>query len=123
MYYLQSRYYNPEWGSFLNGDEVSCLGKNQDLISYNLILYCSNEPIKNYDPTGMWTFSIGLNYNFFCVAGVSESYYLTLDDDGNLGIQKTEANAIKITLVLFWDGMEQEFRLLYCSLALIQFMI
>lgn len=52
MYYLQSRYYNPEFGRFINGDTV--LGGNQDLLSYNLFAYCSNNPINNFDPTGQW---------------------------------------------------------------------
>lgn len=53
-YYLQSRYYNPEWGRFLNADSTGYLGANGDLISYNLYAYCSNNPVMYVDPTGEW---------------------------------------------------------------------
>ena len=36
LYYLQSRYYNPEWGRFINADDISYLGANGDLEGYNL---------------------------------------------------------------------------------------
>lgn len=51
-YYLQSRYYNPEWGRFLNADGY--LNANGDIIGFNLFAYCSNNPIMGYDPTGEW---------------------------------------------------------------------
>jgi RHS repeat-associated protein len=50
LYYLNSRYYNPEWGRFINSDKV--LGINRDLLSYNLFLYVSNNPIMFLDKTG-----------------------------------------------------------------------
>ena len=50
LYYLNSRYYDPEVGRFLNADGL--LGANEDILSYNLFLYCSNNPINYYDPTG-----------------------------------------------------------------------
>ncbi len=51
FYYLQSRYYDPEVGRFLNADGI--LGANQDILSYNLYAYCSNNPVNLSDPTGM----------------------------------------------------------------------
>ena len=45
LYYLNSRYYDPETGRFVNADGV--LGENQDLLGYNLFAYCSNNPV-NY---------------------------------------------------------------------------
>ena len=50
LYYLQSRYYNPAWGRFLNADGY--LNANGDLIGFNMYAYCSNNPIAGYDPTG-----------------------------------------------------------------------
>lgn len=48
LYYLQSRYYNPEWGRFLNADQV--LETNSKY--YNLFAYCDNNPIMFGDPKG-----------------------------------------------------------------------
>ena len=36
LYYLQSRYYNPEWGRFINADDLAYLGANADLINFTL---------------------------------------------------------------------------------------
>ena len=51
LYYLNSRYYDPQTGRFLNSDEQ--LGLNQDLLSYNLFAYCGNNPINRLDPSGL----------------------------------------------------------------------
>lgn len=50
LYYLNSRYYNPEWGRFINGDSV--LFANNDVISSNLFQYVSNNFIMKCDPSG-----------------------------------------------------------------------
>ena len=52
FYYLQSRYYDPETGRFINADGI--LGANGDILSYNLFAYCSNNPINFSDPSGNW---------------------------------------------------------------------
>jgi len=50
LYYLNSRYYNPEWGRFLNLDDR--VGTNGDLISYNLYAYCGNNFVMGIDLSG-----------------------------------------------------------------------
>ncbi|MBQ4112102.1 MAG: RHS repeat-associated core domain-containing protein [Clostridia bacterium] len=59
LYYLQSRYYNPAWGRFLNEDAY--VNANGDLIGFNMYAYCSNNPIMGCDPTGeiAWHIVIG----------------------------------------------------------------
>ena len=52
LYYLSSRYYDPEVGRFISADGL--LGANQDLLSYNLFAYCSNNPVNCSDPTGQY---------------------------------------------------------------------
>ena len=47
---MQSRYYDPNICRFINADDS--LGANQDILSYNLYAYCSNNPIKYVDYTG-----------------------------------------------------------------------
>jgi len=48
LYYLQSRYYNPATGRFINVDSVLY----NNMLGYNMYLYCNNNPINFYDPTG-----------------------------------------------------------------------
>lgn len=50
LYYLQSRYYNPEWGRFINAD--SLVGETGELLSHNMFAYCTNDPVNNEDPDG-----------------------------------------------------------------------
>ena len=50
LYYLQSRYYNPEWGRFINADGLISTG--QGLIGNNMYAYCLNNPINHKDNTG-----------------------------------------------------------------------
>ena len=50
LYYLQSRYYNPEWGRFLNADGYVSTGSG--LLGQNMFAYANNNPIMFLDPTG-----------------------------------------------------------------------
>jgi RHS repeat-associated protein len=50
LYYLQSRYYNPVWGRFINTD--TDIGTTGYLLSHNIFIYCNNNPINLYDPNG-----------------------------------------------------------------------
>ena len=49
-YYLQTRYYNPEWGRFLNADGY--INANGDILGYNMFAYCGNNPVMGIDPSG-----------------------------------------------------------------------
>ncbi len=54
LYYLQSRYYDPEIGRFINADDIAYLGAGSSFISLNLFAYCGNNPVLGYDPLGHW---------------------------------------------------------------------
>ena len=47
LYYLQSRYYNPEWGRFINADKTEVLNITNNVKQANLYIYAENNPI-NY---------------------------------------------------------------------------
>jgi RHS repeat-associated protein len=51
-YYLQSRYYYPVWGRFINADNLLISG-----IQNNVFSYCDNNPINSIDPTGHLNYS------------------------------------------------------------------
>jgi len=52
FYYLQSRYYDPETGRFLNCDDVNYIGANDTFTGWNGFAYCENEPVDYVDPEG-----------------------------------------------------------------------
>ena len=55
FYYLQSRYYDPEIGRFINADGVSLLNYGlQNPTQYNMFAYCWNNPVNMVDKTGCW---------------------------------------------------------------------
>ena len=53
LYYLQSRYYNPTWGRFINADGYASTG--QGIIGNNMFAYCGNNPTNCIDRSGkLW---------------------------------------------------------------------
>ena len=65
LYYLQSRYYNPQWGRFVNADGYTSTG--QGIIGNNMFAYCGNNPQSRTDQDGYFWREIG---DFF--KGVAE---------------------------------------------------
>ena len=59
LYYLNSRYYNPEFGRFISADGLI---DNRGATSQNLFAYCNNNPVNMADPTG--------HLPFFLVTGL-----------------------------------------------------
>ena len=59
LYYLQSRYYDPETGRFINADDVSYLDP-ETIHGLNLYAYCLNNPVMYSDPKGHFVISIGI---------------------------------------------------------------
>ena len=54
LYYLQSRYYSPDWGRFINADDTDILTQQHELLGKNLFAYCRNNPINLEDSSGNW---------------------------------------------------------------------
>ena len=50
FYYLQSRYYDPEVGRFINSDGYASTG--QGILGYNQFAYCLNNPVRFLDDSG-----------------------------------------------------------------------
>ena len=50
LYYLSSRYYDPQVGRFINADGYVSTG--QDITGYNMFTYCGNNPVSRIDMTG-----------------------------------------------------------------------
>lgn len=59
LYYLNERYYNPEWRRFINSDSYNGqIGGN--ILSHNIYAYTLNNPIMNCDETGNGPVAIAL---------------------------------------------------------------
>ena len=57
LYYLQSRYYDPVTGRFVNGDS---LVDTSDVLGFNMYAYCGNNPVSREDNGGdFWNVIIG----------------------------------------------------------------
>ena len=82
FYYLQSRYYDPEYGRFINADSI--LNANGDVLGYNLYLYCSNNPIMFTDQNGRgWNeFWQGVG-DFF--SNIGNAFYASIEAEVGLG--------------------------------------
>ena len=50
LYYLKSRYYDPEVDRFINPDAYASTG--QGILGTNMFTYCRNNPVNLSDPTG-----------------------------------------------------------------------
>ena len=83
LYYLQSRYYDPNLGRFLNADAFTSTG--QGILGNNMFAYCGNNPICYSDPEGTfwWPAIIPIVVIPFLLTGCGNS-----DDDAPDGYVK-----------------------------------
>ena len=51
LYYLNSRYYSPEWRRFISPDDTYYLDP-ESVNGLNLYCYCNNDPVNFVDPSG-----------------------------------------------------------------------
>ena len=79
-YYLQTRYYNPEWGRFLNADSLI---NQSSLLGYNSFAYCLNNPINMSDSTGHMPFFL-VTAAIGAVVGAIVGGIIAANNDGNV---------------------------------------
>ena len=76
LYYLQSRYYDPNLGRFINADSYSSTG--QGILGNNMYAYCGNNPIARADTSGNFFFTI-LGAAIGAVTGYFDSLIMGTD--------------------------------------------
>ena len=61
LYFLQTRYYDPETGRFISRDSIE-YADPESINGLNLYAYCGNNPVMNIDPTGnaWWEWLLGI---------------------------------------------------------------
>ena len=58
LYYLNTRYYDPELGRFINADAIDILSTaKEELNGLNLYAYCFNNPVNDIDENGNWSWN------------------------------------------------------------------
>ncbi len=67
LYYLKSRYYDPETGRFINADDISYLDP-ETINGLNLYAYCRNNPIRFKDEMGRFPNSDSDAYELLAAA-------------------------------------------------------
>ena len=58
LYYLQTRYYDPTTGRFINADDTAYIGATGTVLSASIFTYCENNPVNKVDPNGYWSITI-----------------------------------------------------------------
>ena len=70
LYYLQSRYYDPAIGRFINADTYTTTDAD-GLLSTNMFAYCENNPVMGVDPTGEFSMFAAANFVIRAVTGAA----------------------------------------------------
>ena len=84
LYYLQSRYYDPETGRFINADDVSYLDP-ETIHGLNLYAYCLNNPVMYVDPSGhIAVSSVVIGLIIGVAIGLGAALYIDYSDDGQV---------------------------------------
>ena len=114
LYYLQSRYYNPEWGRFLNCDDTSILLATQgETHGANMFAYCGNNPVNMVDPSGYkaYTEEEKAKYIYAGIASVKyleDNGYYNAHSDELVGFECTEnSHGILISRLAFLNKWKQ----------------
>ena len=69
LYYVSSRYYDPEIGRWINADN-QIAGVGGEVLGYNMFAYCMNNPVNMSDPSGNWPKWVGKAIAVVAVAAV-----------------------------------------------------
>ena len=102
LYYLQSRYYNPGWGRFINADDTTLLASSPSKAHWdkNVFAYCDNNPLNRVDEDGeCWDIIIG------GIVGGIVSGASTIVNDAIMGRETTVDSVLKSVFVGAVTGM------------------
>ena len=64
LYYLQSRYYDPEIDRFINAD--GAYDTNQGVLGHNMYAYCLNNPVNMHESDGRCSRFLGFLWKIDC---------------------------------------------------------
>ena len=95
LYYVTSRYYDPEIGRWINADN-QIAGVGGEVLGYNMFAYCMNNPVNMSDPTGSWpkwieTAASWLNNTFIQPV---KDFFSTLKQNNVVNASSNDANRL-----------------------------
>ena len=108
MYYLQSRYYDPQVGRFINADAYASTG--QGVLGVNMFSYCKNSPINYIDISGEFAALIGIILTIGAGVGFISGYTSDKDiiDDSWTNPEQTHPTPAKPLTPMQIAEMSQE---------------
>jgi len=109
LFYVNSRYYDPETGRFINADGMVQTG--QGLTDKNMFAYCGNSPINRADPSGMiWMKILGAMVNYaknagtITQAGMGVAVYNALARKSTPSIAPTKMSSAGVKFMTDYEG-------------------
>ena len=104
LYYLNTRYYDPETGRFISQDDVSYLDP-EHINGLNLFAYCNNNPVMKVDPR--MTKAVAVSMQIFFVPYFSAKQLKTMAKYLEIGRADTYKEALNLYI---GETAEQEYR-------------
>ena len=93
LYYLKTRYYDPEVGRFINMDSVQ-YADLETINGLNLYAYCNNNPVMNEDPTGEFIISLIFAFVVGAAASAATSIVTQLATTGSVSWSQVGISAL-----------------------------
>ena len=82
LFMVGHRYYNPQWGRWIQPDDVEYL-EPDNINGLNLYCYCNNNPVNYYDPDGHSALLI-IGLIIGAAIGFGGAAYIDYQDDGEI---------------------------------------
>ena len=119
LYYLRSRYYDPETGRFINADDTEQLkvpseamcGLSNEVLTINLFAYCGNNPVMKIDPNGQISQNIAFYLMLYKIFGTIISITKHFEDGDAYGAKTFNYNGefmghIKVKFEAEYKGLK-----------------
>ena len=111
LYYLQTRWYDPEIGRFVNLDQIEYLAP-ETLNGLNLYAYCLNNPVMGVDPNGtdailqlVFSVLMYIGFAFGAILDKSKDIMKDMNDIGWNPFNSDESIVLKSRKVSFYKGV------------------
>ena len=91
LYFLNARYYSPEWRRFISPDDTAYLNP-ENVNGLNLYCYCYNDPVNYCDPSGCFSITAIL---IGAAIGFATSYLSDVIDNTKDGFEWSDFNTFE----------------------------